>query len=197
MRDNFELIQSLLKFESSDTFYFLQILKRKKDNPDLSSDTKVIDSFFLYEENDLMNLKNKIIEKCNLNNARAYLRLNARSLEKAGLQTLRKITELIINKDYKAIKSAYHSVCGEYSSDDDKKWVIDLDEKDLPLKDEIKEFVSLLHKQITKENYKIICEISTKTGIHIISNPFNLQAFKMTYPNIQIQKDSTTILYIP
>ena len=34
MIDNFEQITSILNFESEDDFYFLQIIQRKKDNPD-------------------------------------------------------------------------------------------------------------------------------------------------------------------
>jgi hypothetical protein len=35
MVNNLELIKPLLKFESDDDYYFLQILQRKKDNADL------------------------------------------------------------------------------------------------------------------------------------------------------------------
>lgn len=34
MVDNFDLIKSLLKFESKDDFYYLQIIQRSKDNLD-------------------------------------------------------------------------------------------------------------------------------------------------------------------
>ena len=33
MIDNFDLIKTMLKFESEDDFYFAQIIQRKKDNP--------------------------------------------------------------------------------------------------------------------------------------------------------------------
>lgn len=32
--DNFNLIKPFLKFDSEDDFYYLQILRRRKDNPD-------------------------------------------------------------------------------------------------------------------------------------------------------------------
>ena len=35
MIDNFELIKSLLSFESEDIYYHLQILRRGKDHPEL------------------------------------------------------------------------------------------------------------------------------------------------------------------
>ncbi len=42
MINNIEIIKSLLKFESPDEFYFLQIIKRKKDNPEIGSNSLVI-----------------------------------------------------------------------------------------------------------------------------------------------------------
>jgi hypothetical protein len=39
MVDNFEIIKSLLQFDSEDDFYHLQILKRKKENPELGSNS--------------------------------------------------------------------------------------------------------------------------------------------------------------
>ena len=35
MVDNFDLIKSNLKFHNEKSFYFIQILKRKKENPEL------------------------------------------------------------------------------------------------------------------------------------------------------------------
>ena len=47
MIDNFELIKSLLKFESPDDFYHLQILKRKKENPELGSNSRVVKTYYV------------------------------------------------------------------------------------------------------------------------------------------------------
>ena len=38
--------------------------------------------------------------------------------------------------------------------------------------------------------------IKTKSGIHIISAPFNLQKFREEFPDIDVHKDNPTILYI-
>ena len=40
--NNFELIKKLLNFDDSDKFYFIQIFKRRKDNPELKVNNKVI-----------------------------------------------------------------------------------------------------------------------------------------------------------
>ena len=37
MINNFDLIRSYLKFENSGDFYFIQLISRRKDNPELDS----------------------------------------------------------------------------------------------------------------------------------------------------------------
>lgn len=44
MVDNFELIRTLLKFESKDDFYFIQILQRSKDNPEIGANNRLVKS---------------------------------------------------------------------------------------------------------------------------------------------------------
>jgi hypothetical protein len=47
MVDNFEQIKKLLNYNSEADFYFLQIMRRKKENPTLTSNTKIIDELFI------------------------------------------------------------------------------------------------------------------------------------------------------
>jgi len=37
--------------------------------------------------------------------------------------------------------------------------------------------------------------VPTKSGVHIITRPFNLKKFKEKYPNVDVHKDNPTILY--
>lgn len=206
MRDNFHLIEPLLDFSVPNTFYFIQILKRRKDNPGLKTDVQVIDNLYLYDGGDLSKLREKIIDRCTRNNARAYISLNRLDLEKIALQTMRKVADLIIQKDYKAVKNAYSSSCGTYHSENEKRWVVDIDSDVVHLKDEIRKVIEDLQSEIKGHNYKILAEIPTRSGIHLISNPFNMHLFKKimaeranpgdpAYLKVDIQKNSPTILY--
>jgi hypothetical protein len=188
MIDNFDLINSLLSFENDKQFYFLQILKRRKDNPGMTKDVSVIDNFYIYNSNDLSLLKNKIINLCTINNARACIRLNVRDSEKIALQTLKEVTDCILNKNYNGVKSAYTSCCGSYPSDKNKKWIIDIDTKDNSVIQEVIDFVYSI------KNVIIYARIPTKNGFHLITSPFNPHLFKL---KIDIHKDNPTILYIP
>lgn len=102
MIDNFELITEFIKTRIGEgEFYFLQILRRRKDNPDNSDKhAHLIDSFFIRSAEDLTKNAEKIKQKCQLNNARAYIRLNKRSDKKVALETLRLVTECICSENY-------------------------------------------------------------------------------------------------
>ena len=39
--------------------------------------------------------------------------------------------------------------------------------------------------------------VKTKSGFHIITQPFNLLKFKEKYPDTDVQKKNPTLLYLP
>ena len=83
--DNFEIISSLLDFPRDKSFYFMQVLKRRKENPELKSNSVVINNYYLYEKGDLEKLRERIVEDCVKNNARAYINVNTLDLEKIAM----------------------------------------------------------------------------------------------------------------
>lgn len=195
MINNFEHIRSLLNFDTSEDFYFLQIIKRRKDNPDLPRDMKLIDNYFIYSIEDFDKLESKIINQCNENNARAYFRLNRRNSRICAIHTMRKISELLIDGNYKAAKSSYLSAAGEYHNEKPKRWLIDIDEEDLIHKEAIQNTIAELHKDIPAYNH--IATLKTKNGYHMITNPFDMKKFREKFPTIEIKKDNPTLLYCP
>ena len=48
MVDNFEQIKKLLKFDSEEEFYFVQILQRTKENPNLGKNNNLIRTYNVY-----------------------------------------------------------------------------------------------------------------------------------------------------
>ena len=85
-RDNFNLIRPLLNFESSDDFYFIQIMQRRKDNPDMKTGVKIIKEFYIDNLEQFDNKQDQIIEMAHKYNARATIRLNKRSYKKNSPQ---------------------------------------------------------------------------------------------------------------
>ena len=86
MVDNFDLVSKILSFNSPDDFYFVQIIKRLKDNPNDDKNQGnyhaggcYLKGYRIRSIDDLMNLKPEIIKICHENNARAYITVNSRS----------------------------------------------------------------------------------------------------------------------
>lgn len=206
MTDNFSQIAELLDFSETNTFYFVQVLKRRKENPDMPTGVRVVSCYYLYSAADLEKLRPKIVEDCTKYNARAYINLNRLDLQKVAMHTLKQIVDYVIVGDFKSVKNAYATACGSHHSEKQKRWVIDIDEDFLDRKDEIRLIVEKLHAEIGN-SYKILAEIPTKSGVHLISNPFNMEKFKNIISEratssedpllkIDVQKNSPTVLYI-
>lgn len=190
--NNFELIKKLLTFNDIDKFYFVQIFKRRKDNPELKTNNKVIDSFYVYTEEQFNSCQSKIIDICNQHNARAYIRLNKRSDKKIALKLLAKLADRISNNEYK-VRDLYESIAGEFHSEENKTWIVDVDSDYLEKINDIEEFVIFLQQEINR--IPICNKIPTKTGYHLITGCFNIQQFKPIYPKLEILKDNPTVLY--
>lgn len=191
MIDNIDKILPFLKFESEDDFYYLQILQRKKENPQLGSNSRVIKNYYITSQEYLLKHYDEIKKLCEVFNARASIRLNKRSFEKVGFKTMENIAHTMMNREYKFLKASYDRACGLGHNDKDKKWILDIDEKEIsPL------MIPFINNIEPVEN-KIYRALESKSGFHLITKPFNIQKFKEKYPEVEIHKDNPTNLYIP
>jgi hypothetical protein len=193
MINNSEIIRKFLKFESDGEFYFLQILSRKKDNPDQTKGLIMIKSYYIYSIDQFDAILPEVINICNSTNSRAYFRLNRRDDTKVGLQMIKKISEHLINGNHRSLKNVYDSVIGENSYDNDKTWLIDIDTHERDFIDSIK--VDLHHLQTMAKKEPLLVEIPSKNGVHIIVRPFNPNKLKEKW-QVDIHKDNPTCLYI-
>jgi len=92
MVDNFNQCANLLEFDNALDFYFVQIFQRRKDagNENMKRNVRVVKDFYIYSQEDLLSLKDKIVETCEKYNARAYLRVNKRNLKQVALFAAKK-----------------------------------------------------------------------------------------------------------
>jgi len=194
MIDNFEQIKNLLEFRLDDDFYHCQIIKRKKEHPELGSNSYIVKTYYIKKIEELDYYRDEMITLAELHNARVQINLNRRSFEKMAFHTQKKIADQLMNRDYRSVRKAYNSCCGKYSNETDKKWIIDIDEK-LSLK-ELNRYGKIINNS-DPIGLKVEDYIPTKNGWHIITKPFNLQDFKKSYPDIDIHKDNPTIVHIP
>jgi hypothetical protein len=93
--DNFDMVKDYMEFNSPDDVYFIQIIKRWKDNKDkpnadawkagaradgsYHAGAQYLQHYLVHSYDELQALKNHIVKLCQYNNARAYMSINTRS----------------------------------------------------------------------------------------------------------------------
>lgn len=188
--NNIEVIKPFLKFDDESDFYYLQILQRKKENPQLGSNSRVIKNYYINSVDYLESHYEEIKQLCRFFNARASIRLNRRSYEKVAYKAMVNIANSMSNKEFSFIKKSYDRAVGTGNNEpkDTKTWILDWDG---PVTiDKIKAVL-----QILGDNFLDV--IPSKSGVHIIVSPFDAREFSNTFPDVEIHKDNPTNLFIP
>lgn len=209
MIDNFVQISGLLKFDSPDDFYFVQILQRNKEHPHLGNNNRRIREYYIHNVEQLMEeCYAEIVTICDTFNARAYIHVNRRNRRQIALEMIALLAHNIKSNQYEGISRIYESVCGKHHSEKDKTWVVDID----TTKDEVilKVIdVIVLLKMSMSGHYTGIHTIPTKNGVHLITSGFNSDLFAKALPEwtkkqsphhgalVEIHKNNPTLLYIP
>lgn len=196
MVNNFELIKNYLTFPTENSFYMLQLIKRKKENPDMSKNNEVIHTYYIYSKEDLDELQERIISTCNTENCRAYINVNDLDLERVALNALCETSRLIRDKEYKKIIRVWSAACGATGGSINKVWLLDFDGEEVNMKDEIVNLINSLEPNPGVN--KVRLEVPTKNGLHLMVKPFNIKEFSKHYNTDDfLHKDNPTILYIP
>ena len=194
MINNVDKIRPMLSFEDKDDFYFVQVLKRRKDNPNMEKDMVLLNNFYI-DSLENFNKKLPFIKwVCDSENARAYFRLNKRNYKDLTPHMVKRVVEIAFGNDCHALKNVFDSVAGEFHSDSDKKWLIDIDNDKHIAYGGLLDEVTRLQIEAGRESMTEL--LPTKNGVHLITRPFNLIKFKVMFL-VDVHKDANTILYIP
>lgn len=194
--DNFELIKPLLEFEQEeDEYYVIYILKRRKDNPEMEGDSKVIKDYYVTSLKYLESKKEEIIKLCEVFNARAVINLNRKSYKDTAFVMLEKLALALSEEKYQGVRNLYRKSSGNAKIVGQKRWILDIDEK---LSEErIKQFCTFIHR-LRPEGQKEIALLPSKNGWHLITTPFDLKTFnEQEVFNFEVKRDNPTNLYIP
>ena len=202
MKNRIEKLKPLINF-NKDEIIVVRILQRKKDNPTLEYSVKQLKTYSFYSWEELESQIDRIKEICDMNNARAYIRLNKQNSVDVSLRCIAEISDNLRTGNSSKNKGVWDSVSGKGGSKD--WWVLDLDSEHLHLKQKILEELSeeyknrentKLSKCIDDLNRELECmgvaqaygysaELSkelmgytpveniTKSGVHIICKPFD------------------------
>jgi hypothetical protein len=196
MIDNLELIKPLLNFESKGDFYSLMILKRKKDQPEAERDNhqsvRTIKSYCIESIEYLEKRYDEIKTLCEMFKARAYIHVQKQNHKDVSLEMMMALAERIKNGNQNQ-KGLFDSVIGQMKTYE-KRWIVDIDNTDEDFDRAIQEYINTKCKPF---GMKIIANIPTKNGHHLITERFDVMEFQKEYPNIDLQKKNPTLLYLP
>ena len=130
--DNFELIRRFMHFESTDQFYFMQILQRKKDGPGpngivcgTNNKARAIKSYCITSVEMLDRISIEVKHLCEYFNARAYFYPARRSFKKVAMRNMVLLANNISESNYGHAKTDYWSACG--TTEIEKLYLVDVD----------------------------------------------------------------------
>lgn len=196
MIDNLEQIEDLLNFTDDGDFFYLLILKRKKDQPEGERDNhqsvRTIKTYCV-ESLDYLNKRyDEIKMLCEVFKARAYIHVQKQNHFDVSLELLIEISQRMKNGVHKQ-QHVFDSVVGKLKTKE-KRWVVDIDTKD---PSEVLKIKGVIDNFCGPEGVKTIDLIPTKNGFHYITERFDLMEFKKHFPWVDVQKKNPTLLYLP
>ncbi len=198
MINNKKLIVPLLNFEKKGDFYMLYILKRKKDQPEGEKDNhqsvRTIKAYAIESLEYLEKRWEEITILAEVFAARVYIHVQRQNHFDVSLLMMKELAQRIIDGVHNQ-RGLFDSVVGQLKTYE-KRWVIDIDTKDRLT---IHHIASVINS-VKPDGDKIIAEIPTKNGCHLITKPFDTKSFA-EHPdqrlNPEIQKHNPTLLYYP
>jgi hypothetical protein len=196
MIDNLELIKPLLNFEKKGDFYMLYVLKRKKDQPEGERDNhqsvRTIKTYCVDSIEYLEKRYDEIKTLCEVFKARAYIHIQKQNHFDVGMEMIKTIIDRVQSGQSNQ-KNVFDSVVGQLKTNE-KRWIIDIDTKDII---EIGKITYVIDRLCRPLGNKIIETIPTKSGVHLITEKFDVMEFKKHYPEIDIVKKNPTLLFYP
>lgn len=200
--NNFDLIGKLLyQLAREDLVFDLIVLQRKKDVPEHKSG-KIIYRKLIRSEDSLLEREFLIKTLCEHYKARAYINLSGKSREDITKKLSTKALDDVLYTHNYSPERILGSAIGDTNGNKDYKlWVIDIDFNPKPDADSInKMLVEEVRNKINScrpEGEKIVIDIPTRHGVHLITTPFDVQEFNKAGLDAEVKKDNPTLLYYP
>lgn len=195
MINNLDIIKPLLNFTEEGDFYMLYILKRKKDQPkeerDNHQSSRTIKTYCIDSLDYLDSKYEEIMQLSELFKARAYIHIQKQNHKDVALDMMMLLAERIKNGQHNQ-KNLFESVVGKVKRMENR-WIVDIDDKD---EKELAKTIAVLDETRPGGN-KVEAVIPTKSGYHLITKRFDVDMFRKSYPQVDIQKKNPTLLYFP
>ena len=173
----------------------ISVICRKKDIEGMKGNNRVIKDYYIFSLKDLEDRMDEIIKLCDLFQARAYIRLSRRNSETIAKKMIAELGLAFQNNSFQHLRKIYSTVVGKDKGLDNLRLIdVDFDSGVTFVTNPIRELGAIL-TDLKPIGEKIIASIPTKNGVHIITKPFDLQAFKEIFTQMEIHKNNPTLLY--
>lgn len=175
-------------------YYVIELMRRGKDNPDLPAANVHFKNYYIYSWEDYNRFEEEIKTLCRTLRMRAYISVNRKDLKRVTLNTIAEMTRRIAEGDYKRIYKTFESCSGKYKERNKNYWIIDIDNEGMTGKytATIRQLVNNCKSQFDKN---VIMQLPTRSGVHIITHPFNKYEFTKKYN--EFFKDISDEIKIP
>ena len=195
--NNFELLSHYFdKLESSEDFYYVQVIQRKKEGHRKSE--RIIKNFYIYNKEDFLKKKDHIIDLCEKYNARAYFWINPRNSRKIALECIKSYADIVAQGDCSKGYKVWDKKCrSNPASNYDHLWIVDIDSKDVTY---IASIIAIINNCRAKYPEKVLDIIPTSAGCHLITIGFDIHQFNQLLviehlDYLDVHKDNPTLLY--
>ena len=192
--NNLELILPLLEFETYDNFYVIQLLKRRKDKPNVGMrvGVRVVMSKVVCSCDALERMMPDLIETAKATNSRIVINLNKKSFKRCSFIMLKMLADQMESGQHTPYR-LFEKAAGKCCAVGGKRWVIDIDDPEVDVHSIIVQI-----ERAEPEGPKVMTTIPTPNGCHLITSGFNtMQIPKDTYSYIEIKRDNPTVLFVP
>ena len=206
--DNFNLIADRFFSDSNGVldegeFFFVQILLRGKDGHRVSGHNKhrLVKYYTITSKQQLLDLKEEIIEISKAVTGRVYIHPAKCSFKEVANVTLELSTHMYVSQNWVGMRSVFSTAAGKSFIVKDKKYIVDIDDVDLTTAarqhrvETISECIKEIRGKGGSNIDKVFLVVPTKSGVHLITDPFDVGAFQKSFPNIDVHKNNPTLLY--
>ena len=206
--NNFELLAKAL-FPNGvcdeGEFYFVQILVRGKDGNNVNGNNKnrLVRYYVVRSAEKLMEIEPEVKERCRLHNARAYIHPTPRDDKEVAAVMLKDAVKEFTDGNYHMFRRLYSTACGKSFVAGKKLFIVDLDKEQLSEMsvEKFADIIATCRGSGGEGADKVVAEIPTKSGWHLICKPFDVGQFETTleFKGItapDVHKNNPTVLYV-
>ena len=208
MTDNFERYRSFMQLpeeDGGDAYYVIELVRRGKDCPDLPAANYHFKNYYIDTLKKYDSVQDEIRTICRTLRLRAYVSVNRKSFRQVTMNTIAEMSRRAALDDFRRPYAVFESCSGKFGNKDDKHWVVDVDDcsafgefGERGKAWDCRDVISVCQPA----GDKIELVMPTRSGVHLITKPFDVQHFKelcergFGWNDIpEIKKNHLTLLY--